>query len=165
MQQRLLEIGGWLEVNGDAIFETTTSARSCQYTQGARPDRQMGLAHSFQVAYRVMDLIGHVPKNGVASIEMFFTAKERNNVTFLYAITVGYPQGTLVIRDVQASAATQVHMLGLQEELLFDYDGADLHVLVPVLHPTLLPCSYAYTFRISHAILKDAGPGQPHQEL
>jgi hypothetical protein len=165
MQQRLVEIGDWLKVNGDAIFESTTPARSCQYTQGARPGRQMGLAHSFQVAYRVMDLIGHGPKNGVASIEMFFTAKERDNVTFLYAITVGYPRGTLIIRDVQTSAATQVHMLGLEEELLFDYDGADIHVLVPVMHPSLLPCSYAYTFRVSHAILKDAGHGQPHHDL
>ena len=165
MEQRLVEIGDWLKVNGDAIFESYPAVRSSQYTQGLRPSRQMGLAQSFQVAYRVMDLIGHEPKNGVASIEMFFTAKEHGNVTFLYAISVGYPQGRLIIKDVQISSATQVQMLGSDEEFLFDFDGSDIQVLVPLIHPKLLPCSHAYTFRISHALLKHETREIPLREL
>ena len=170
MQQRLVEIGEWLKVNGDAIYETRPSARSCQYTQGAAPARRLDLAHSFQVAYRVMDLIGVEPRDGVARIEMFFTAKERGNVTYLYAISVGFPHGHLIIKDVETSAATQVHMLGWEQALMFEHDGADVTVHVPITHPKLLPCSHAYTFRLSHAkhVLKRENhdnPERAHHDL
>jgi hypothetical protein len=53
-------------------------------------------------------------------------------------------------------------MLGADEELMFEYDGFDIQILVPLLHPDSLPFSHAYTFRISHAQLKDS---QPHSDL
>ena len=162
MEDRLVEIGNWLRVNGDAIFDTVPSVRSCQYTQGVLPLRDMGLAHSFQVAYRVMDLIGHQPRNGIASIEMFFTAKKNDQGTDLYAITAGYPLGKLLIRDVEIRPSTQVHMLGLPEELMFEYDGSDLEIQVPLVHPTLLPCNHAFSFHVSHAFLKDHTSEQRH---
>lgn len=166
MQQRLVEIGDWLKVNGEAIFQSTPSLRSCQYTlQGVRPGRQMGLAHSFQVAYSVMNLIGLEPKNNVASIEMFFTAAESDNVAILYAISVGYPQGKLVVRDVNIGSSTQVRLLGSSEDLFFEYDGSDLEIHVPLIHPKLLPCSHAFTFRISHAFLKNEILQHPPAEL
>jgi alpha-L-fucosidase len=162
MEQRLVEIGEWLKVNGEAIYDSTPAAWSCQYTQGLLPRRQMGLDHSFQVAYRVMDMIGQEPKNGIAMIELFYTTKKVEQVAFLYAISVAYPQGKLTIRNVQISSETQVHMLGYPEELLFEFNGSDLEILVPLLHPKLVPCSHAYSFRVSHAILK---PEPPHPDL
>lgn len=162
MEQRLVEIGDWLRVNGEAIFDSTPSARSCQYTQGAVRSRDMGLAHSFQVAYSVMDLIGREPRNGIASIEMFFTAKKIEDVAFLYVISVGFPLGRLTVRDVEAGPSTQVHMLGVDDELMFQYDGSDIQIHAPLMHPASLPCSHAFTFRISHALLKHR---QPHSDL
>ncbi len=162
MEQRLIEIGDWLKINGEAIYDSTPATWSCQHTVGVLRGRQLGLDHSFQQAYRVMDLIGQEPKDGFASIEMFFTAKVTDEVAFLYAISVGYPQGKLIIRDVEVSSATQVHMLGHPEELLFEFDGSDLEIHVPLLHPNVLPCSHAYSFRVSHAILK---PEQSHPDL
>jgi alpha-L-fucosidase len=100
-----------------------------------------------------MDLIGHEPKNGAASIEMFFTSKMQGEVAFLYVTTVGYPHGRLIIRDIAISSSTQVHMLGQAEQLLFEYDGSYMAILVPLIHPALLPCNHAYSFRISHAVL------------
>jgi alpha-L-fucosidase len=84
MQQRLLEIGDWLRVNGEAIYGTRFAGRDCQWSDGKRPGQEYG---EYMVKYNLMEQIGHQPKNGVAVKQVFFTRKP----DALYAITPGWP--------------------------------------------------------------------------
>ena len=87
MEQRLLEIGDWLRVNGEAIYGTRFAGRSCQWSEGKRPGQQYG---EFMVKYNLMDQVGQKPHGDMAVKQAFFTKKPG----VLYAITPGWPGKT-----------------------------------------------------------------------
>jgi alpha-L-fucosidase len=41
MEQRLLEIGDWLKVNGEAIYDPACG-RDCQWSEGTRAKQEYG---------------------------------------------------------------------------------------------------------------------------
>ena len=128
MEQRLLEIGDWLKVNGEAIYGTRFAGRSCQWTEGKRPEQQFG---EFMVKYNLMDQVGQQPKDGVAVKQVFFTKKP----DALYAITPGWPGKQLVLRDVKVPAGATVTMLGVEGELKTQLDGTTLTITLPDFGP------------------------------
>ncbi len=144
MEQRLLEIGDWLKVNGEAIYGTRAAARSCQWTQGRKPEQQYG---EFMVKYNLMDQIGQSPKQGQAAKQVFFTTKP----DALYAITAGWPGKQLVLKDIKVPANTTVTLLGVTGALKHRRQD-DLFIIEPPnLQPEQAPCRYAYAFKISGA--------------
>ena len=72
MQERLLEMGAWLKVNGEAIYGTRHAGRDCQWTEGKRPDQTYGseaTAHK-KVPYNLMEMVGQAPRDGrVSAVE------------------------------------------------------------------------------------------------
>jgi hypothetical protein len=84
MEERLLELGDWLKVNGEAIHGTRHAGRSCQWTPGTRPTQATG---QYQVAYSILEHIGQEPRQGEAVKQVFFTRKP----DALYAISAGWP--------------------------------------------------------------------------
>jgi alpha-L-fucosidase len=144
MEQRLLEMGAWLKVNGEAIYGTRFAGRSCQWTDGRRPEQQYG---EYKVKYNVMDQIGQAPQGGVAMKQVFFTKKP----AALYAISAGWPGRQLVLRNVKVPAGAQVTMLGVPGALKTKAAGDTLTITTPDLGPDGAPCRYAYAFRIEGA--------------
>ncbi len=144
MEQRLLEIGDWLKVNGEAIYGTRFAGRSCQWSEGKRPDQQFG---EYMVKYNLMDQVGQQPKNGAAVKQIFFTKKPNA----LYAITSGWPGKQLVVRDVQVPANAVVTMLGVEGALKTQLDGTTLTITLPDLGPEEAPCRHAFAFKITGA--------------
>ena len=96
MQQRLVEMGDWLRVNGEAIYGTRFAGRACQWTQGSRPVQGYG---EYRVKYDLMEQVGQRPVDGRAVKQVFFTRRP----DALYAITAGWPESELVLRGVEAS--------------------------------------------------------------
>ena len=141
MEQRLLEIGDWLKVNGEAIYGTRTAGRSAQWTEGARPKQEYG---EYKVKYNVMDQIGQAPTNGTAVKQAFFTQKRGA----LYAITAGWPGKQLVLRGVKAPSSARVTMLGVPGALKTAVVGDGVTITTPDLGPGEAPCRHAYTFKI-----------------
>ena len=120
MEQRLVEIGDWLKVNGEAIYGTRFAGRSCQWTEGKLPEQKFG---EYMVKYNLMDQIGQKPtKDGGAVKQVFFTRKP----DALYAITPGWPGKQLVLRDVKVPVNAAVTMLGVPGALNTRVEGNSL---------------------------------------
>ncbi|NOT63887.1 MAG: alpha-L-fucosidase [Acidobacteria bacterium] len=148
MEQRLLEIGDWLNVNGEAIYGTRTAGRSAQWSDGKRPDQQYG---EYMVKYKLMDQIGQQPKDGpngsMAVKQVFFTQKP----DALYAITSGWPGKQLVLRNLKAPANATVTMLGMPGALKTSVNQDTLTIITPELGPDEAPSRHAFVFKIAGA--------------
>jgi alpha-L-fucosidase len=84
------------------------------------------------------------PRGGKAVKQVFFTQKP----DALYAITAGWPGEKLLLKDVQPAANTVVTMLGIEGPLKWR-QGNDPLIDVPRLSVDELPCSFAYTFKLT----------------
>ncbi|RPH99899.1 MAG: alpha-L-fucosidase [Calditrichaeota bacterium] len=144
MEQRLLDIGDWLKVNGEAIYGTRFAGRSCQWTEGKQPKQEFG---EYMIKYNLLDQVGQAPKNGMAVKQVFFTKKP----DALYAITAGWPGKDLVLRDIKVPANAVVTMLGVPGTLETSVKGNTLTIITPELAPDAAPCQHAYTFKITGA--------------
>ena len=148
MEQRLLEIGDWLKVNGEAIYGSRFAGRDCQWSEGTRAKQEYG---EYMVKYNLMEQIGQRPK-GKAVKQLFFTKKP----DALYAITTGWLAPQVTLRNIKMPANPQVSMLGVKGTLKATVQGKNLVIDVPSLLPGQLPFPPNYTFKIVGAeILPD----------
>lgn len=151
MQDRLIEIGKWLKVNGEAIYGTRFAGRPCQWSDGKKPQQEYG---EFKVKYNLMEQIGMEPKGDRAVKQLFFTKKKNT----IYAIVPYLPPATLLIKDIKVAPTTEVTMLGYPEKLKYTVKGNNIEIQVPWLSGDKLPCLYAYSFKITNAeLIKTAG--------
>jgi alpha-L-fucosidase len=141
MQQRLIEVGDWLKVNGEAIYGTRYAGRSAQWSEGERPKQAFG---EYKVKYDLMNQVGQQPRDGHAVKQVFFTKKP----DALYAITAGWPGKELVLKGVHALPGCEVTLLGYNEKLVARTEGNGLVIEVPQVGPESLPSSYAFAFKI-----------------
>jgi alpha-L-fucosidase len=147
MEQRLLEIGDWLRVNGEAIHGTRPALRPCQWTDGRRPEQAYG---DYKVKYELLEQVGHAPRDGRAVKQAFFTQKPGT----LYAILAGWPGRTFTLRGVDLPAGAAVTLLGAAGELKVERTGGDLVVTLPDFGPEGAPCRHAYVLKLSGATLR-----------
>jgi len=152
MQQRLVEMGDWLRVNGEAIYGTCFAGRACQWSEGRIPEQKYG---DYNIEYKLLEQVGQHPRpDGQAVKQVFFTRKGDT----LYAITAGWPGRHLVLRDVEAPNHAEVTMLGVPGALKWTQQGHRLIIETPPLEPEGAPCRYAYVFKISSARWLPATP-------
>ncbi|HVU23457.1 MAG TPA: alpha-L-fucosidase [Opitutus sp.] len=144
MEERLLQIGAWLKVNGESIYGTRPAGRSCQWSAGARPKQEYG---EYMVKYDLMDQVGQTPVNGKAVKQVFFTQKPGA----LYAITAGWPGRELVLHGIKAPAGVTVTMLGVAGTLPADLENETLTITTPEFGPDGAPGHDAYAFKIAGA--------------
>ena len=154
MQQRLVEIGGWLKVNGEAVYGTRYAGRPCQWSAGRRPEQKLGKS---KVKYDLLSQVGQESRNGQAVKQAFFTQKPGA----LYAITAGWPGKKLVLRDIEVPADSVVTLLGCDGRLEHTFQGNVLTIRVPALGPEAAPGGYAYAFKITGAKLSPERPAPP----
>ena len=129
-QDVLRSIGGWLAVNGEAIYGTRPWT-----TYGEGPTKIVGGAFHDTAA------------KAFTPQDIRFTSKG----TVLYAIALGWPRdGGLTIHALGRSGGLKVRKVGLlgsKEEIGFSQEEDGLHLTVPA----QAPGSYAYSFRIAGA--------------
>jgi len=130
VQQVLLDVGGWLRMNGDAIYDTRPWT-----TFGEGPTEiKAGSFHDTDTAQYTPQDFRFTTKNGS-----------------LYAVEMAWPtNGEAVIRSLRrgtvgARSVSSVSLLGSTAKLSFAQRTDGLHIQVP----TEAPGKYAYVYRIN----------------
>ena len=123
----LRSIGGWLKINGEAIY-------------GTRPWKKFGEGPTAVVAGSFAD----VKRAAFTGEDIRFTTKGDT----LYAIALGWPEnGKLVMKSLPdgAGRVKSVRLLGFSGKLNWSQTVEGLVVSLPVQRP----CDYAITLKIS----------------
>lgn len=142
-QQRLMEIGKWLDTNGEAIYNTRKWERNCQWSKGSRKFKFKKPGDSYTTAdYITMQTIR--PPKGKAKKELFFT----QNGDAIFAISPVWPEGKLVIKDFKLKAGTTVTLLGTNQTLSWQQAGKNVEIEMPAYNPNWQISDEAYTLKI-----------------
>jgi len=141
MQQRLTDMGIWLQTNGEAIYGTEAYKQSYQWSEGKKPTKKK---ESFMAGYDIAEQVK--PNKSQAHIEAFFTTKGKN----LYAVFPYYNR-QLRVRNFKPAAGTVVSILGSKKTLALKKVGNDCIIDVSSIHPGDIP-GELFTVKMENAL-------------
>jgi len=131
MEERLVEMGDWLKVNGEAIYGTRAMKTTRQYSEGEIP--KVDYNKEFMVPYDVAKLT-EKPEPGKASIEAFYTSKGND----VYAILPRWPGKQFTLKDFDGAKLKTVSLVGAPGALKFTGQGTSVVVDLPTIPESLM---------------------------
>lgn len=149
MQQRLLEMGDWLNINGDAIYHTIRWKTPFQWSEGRR-DYKFKNAHAaedWKTGGDVMLKLTVDPDPGFATKEVFYTYNPvKNN---LYAIFPRYPDDNkIVLKDISLNPGTIIKFLSTKQRLNWNQIGSNIEIALPSFNPNTIKSPFAFALSI-----------------
>lgn len=147
MQERLLQIGKWMDTNSEAIYGTRRWKKPHQWSETGERDYKpkRDITHLVSGNFILKQTVDTDP--GHASKEIFFTEKENN----LYAISPLWPGKEMVIRDLNLTGSSEITLLATGEKLKWENRGGNLVVSMPEFNPLKYSEEdyYAFVFKIT----------------
>jgi len=141
MEERLLQIGEWMKINGEAIYNTVRWKTPSQWSEGRRD------YNSKDVDFMLKLTID--PDPGYAVKEVFYTYNPTTNS--LYAIFPKYPSDRkLVLKDISFPAGTLISFLSTKENVAWKQVGQNIVIDLPAYDPNKIKAPYAYVLKIGN---------------
>ena len=143
MQERLLQIGEWLGINGEAIYNTSKWKIASQWSEGDQHYKPKSSSGDLLLKLTID------PDPGYAVKEIFYTYNAGKNN--LFAIFPKYPDNKkLVLQNIQLPAGTIIDFLSTNEKMKWRQEGENVVVDLPEYNPNKIRSPYAYVLKIGN---------------
>ncbi len=143
MQERLLQIGQWLAVNGEAIYGSRRWRIPFQWSAGNRNYKHDPAKGDFILKQTLN------PDPGYAVKEVFYTYNPKTNA--LYILLPRYPSdGRVILRDVQLPYGADVTLLGTKNRPRVELSGSNTILNLPFYDPNAFVAPYAFVIKVAN---------------
>ena len=140
MQQRLLDMGDWLRINGEAIYETEALKEPCQWSEGIRIAAKDA---NFMADYNISRKV--IPKKDTAFIESFFTRKGKD----LYCIIPSY-KTSITLKNIAVTTTSKMSVLGTSRSIPWKTEGKSVVIDFSSLKPGDISEKGTYVLKITN---------------
>jgi alpha-L-fucosidase len=120
MQERLLQIGAWLQENGEAIYNTRRWIRTSQASANDSKEK-----------------------------DLYFTYNPTSNALYAIAPKFNN-SGEYIIKDIDLPAVTNISFVATKEKCAWKKVGNDIVVTMPSYKPAMIKAPYAYAIKIEN---------------
>ena len=143
MQERLLQIGDWMKVNGEAIYNTVRWKTPSQWSAGNKGYKPKNGSGDLLLKLTID------PDPGYAVKEVFFTYNPTANN--LYAILPKYPDNNqMLLNAMTLPKGTVVELLGTGVTCSWQQSGEHVRITLPPYNPNTMKAPYAFALKIKN---------------
>ncbi len=142
MQQRLLDIGDWLKVNGEAIYGTEALKQPYQWSEGKRASKKEA---NFMADYSIAKMV--IPRKDSAYVECFFTKKNKD----LFCILPSY-SSNLKLKNIKCSPLVKASVLGSSKVIPWKQQGMNVVIDLSAIKPGDISPTGVFVIKLSNAL-------------